>query len=141
MRPPGRCRRNAPCAVPRSCARRAWRCARELTCAAQRKEAIRHFASRRAMDIEGLGDRYVEALTYLGYVQSVADLYKLTLGDSLDIKRRADERDGTTPETVKAGKVATKWAENLIAAIHASRRTTLARFLFALGIEPVREST
>jgi len=124
----------------------AWRCSGELTCAAQRKEAIRHFASRRAMDIEGLGDRYVEALTDLGYVQSVADLYRLTLEDLLEMKRRADERDGTTPAHiqkggVKTGKVATKWAENLISAIDASRRTTLERFLFALGIEHVGEST
>lgn len=118
-----------------------WRCSGELTCAAQRKEAIRHFASRRAMDIEGLGDRYVEDLCDLGFVQSVADLYRLTLDDLLRMKREADARDGTTPETVKAGKVATKWAENLIEAIDHSRATTLERFLFALGIEHVGEST
>jgi DNA ligase (NAD+) len=124
----------------------AWRCSGELTCPAQRNEAIRHFASRRAMDIEGLGDRFVEDLTDLGYVQSVADLYRLTLDDLLEMKRRADERDGTTPahiqkSGVKAGKVATRWAENLVAAIDASRRTTLERFLFSLGIEHVGEST
>ncbi|MFD0727255.1 NAD-dependent DNA ligase LigA [Lysobacter brunescens] len=118
-----------------------WRCSGELTCAAQRKEAIRHFASRRAMDIEGLGDRYIEDLSDLGYLQSVADLYRLTLDDLLEMKRRVDERDGTTPETVKAGKVATKWADNLIEAIDRSRATTLERFLFALGIEHVGEST
>ena len=118
-----------------------WRCSGELTCAAQRKEAIRHFASRRAMDIEGLGDRYVEDLCDLGHVQSVADLYRLGLDDLLRMKREADERDGTTPETVKAGKVATKWAENLVEAIDRSRSTTLERFLFALGIEHVGEST
>jgi len=118
-----------------------WRCSGELTCAAQRKEAIRHFASRRAMDIEGLGDRYIEDLSDLGYLASVADLYRLTLDDLLEMKRRVDERDGTTPETVKAGKVATKWAENLIEAIDRSRATTLERFLFALGIEHVGEST
>src|SRR5262249_8305494 len=61
--------------------------------------------------------------------------------DLLDMKRRADERDGTTPETVKAGKIATKWAENLIEGIDRSRRTTLARFLYALGITHVGEST
>ncbi|KFN44681.1 NAD-dependent DNA ligase LigA [Arenimonas oryziterrae] len=119
----------------------AWRCSGELSCPAQRKEAIRHFASRRAMDIEGLGDRYIEDLSDLGYLESVADLYKLTLDDLLEMKRRVDERDGTTPETVKAGKVASKWAENLIEAIDRSRRTTLERFLFALGIEHVGEST
>lgn len=118
-----------------------WRCSGELTCAAQRKEAIRHFASRRAMDIEGLGDRYIEDLSDLGYLQSVADLYKLELADLLEMKRRADERDGTTPETVKAGKVATKWADNLLEAIDHSRNTTLERFLFALGIQHVGEST
>jgi DNA ligase (NAD+) len=57
------------------------------------------------------------------------------------MKRRADERDGTTPETVKTGKVATKWAENLIEAIANSRRAPLDRFLYALGIEHVGEST
>ncbi len=118
-----------------------WRCSGELSCPAQRKETIRHFASRRAMDIEGLGDRFIEELSDLGYLQSVADLYQLTLEDLLEMKRRADERDGTTPETVRAGKVATRWAQNLIDAIDHSRRTTLERFLFALGIEHVGEST
>ena len=118
-----------------------WRCSGELSCPAQRKEAIRHFASRRAMDIEGLGDRFIEALSDLDYLQSVADLYKLKLEDLLEMKRRADERDGTTPETVKSGKIATKWAENLIEAIDRSRSTTLERFLFALGIQHVGEST
>ena len=118
-----------------------WRCSGELACPAQRKETIRHFASRRAMDIEGLGDRFIEELCDLGYVKSVADLYKLQLADLLELKRRADERDGTTPETVKAGKVATRWAENLIAAIDHSRQTTLERLLYALGIEHVGEST
>ena len=118
-----------------------WRCSGELTCASQRKEAIGHFASRRAMDIEGLGERFIAALSDLDYVQSVADLYRLTLDDLLEMKQRADERDGTTPETVKAGKVATRWAENLIEAIDRSRQTTLERFLFALGIQHVGEST
>ncbi|HEY0660049.1 MAG TPA: NAD-dependent DNA ligase LigA, partial [Lysobacter sp.] len=118
-----------------------WRCSGELTCAAQRKEAIGHFASRRAMDIEGLGDRYIEDLSDLDYLTSVADLYKLTLDDLLAMKRSVDERDGTTPGTVKSGKVATKWAENLIEAIDHSRRTTLERFLYALGIQHVGEST
>ncbi len=118
-----------------------WRCSGELSCPAQRKEAIRHFASRRAMDIEGLGDRYIEDLSDLGYLDSVADLYKLTLDDLLEMKRRVEVRDGTTPETVKAGKVATKWAENLVEAIDRSRTATLERFLFALGIQHVGEST
>ncbi|MBS0514336.1 MAG: NAD-dependent DNA ligase LigA [Proteobacteria bacterium] len=117
------------------------RCTGGLSCAAQVQQAIFHFASRRAIDIDGLGERYIEDLTELGYVQSVADLYKLTLDDLLEMKRRADERDGTTPETVKSGKVATRWAENLIAAIDRSRGTTLERFLYALGISDVGETT
>ncbi len=118
-----------------------WRCSGELTCAAQRKEAIEHFASRRAMDIEGLGERYIEDLADFGYVSTVADLYTLSLDDLLEMKRRGDERDRTTPETVKTGKVATRWAENLIEAIARSRTTTLARCLFGLGIQHVGEST
>ena len=117
------------------------RCSGGLSCAAQRAQAIFHFASRRAMDIEGLGERYIEDMCELGYVRSVADLYKLSLADLLEMKRRADERDGTTPETVKAGKIATKWAENLIAAIAASKQTTLDRFLYSLGIPDVGEAT
>lgn len=117
------------------------RCSGGLVCAAQRREAIRHFASRRAMDIDGLGERYIEDLLAFGYVHSLADLYHLTLDDFLAMKRRAEERDGAVPETVKAGKIATKWAENLVAAIDASKSTTLARFLFALGIPEVGEAT
>jgi DNA ligase (NAD+) len=117
------------------------RCSGELACAAQVVQSIFHFASRRAMDIEGLGERFIAELSDLGYLRSVADVYKLTLEDLLEMKRRADERDGTTPETVKAGKIATKWAENLIEAIEHSRRTTLTRFLYALGITHVGEST
>ena len=118
-----------------------WRCSGELSCPAQRVQAVFHFASRRAMDIDGLGERYIESLADFDYLRDVSDLYRLTLDDLLEMKRRADERDGSTPETVKAGKVATKWADNLIEAIDRSRDTTLARFLFALGIEHVGEST
>ncbi|WP_027079973.1 NAD-dependent DNA ligase LigA [Luteimonas mephitis] len=117
------------------------RCTGELSCAAQRTQSVFHFASRRAMDVDGLGERYIEALGEFGYLDSVAGLYRLQLDDLLEMKRRADERDGTTPETVKTGKVATRWAENLIEAIDRSRDTTLARFLYALGIEHVGEST
>jgi DNA ligase (NAD+) len=117
------------------------RCSGGLTCAAQRKEAIRHFAGRRMMDIEGLGDRYIDSLVEANLIHGVADLYRLTLDDLLAMKRLADERDGTTPETVKQGKVATKWADNLLAAIAASRRPPLERLLFALGIRHVGEST
>ncbi len=117
------------------------RCSGELACAAQRTQSVFHFASRRAMDVDGLGERYIEALGEFGYLETVADLYRLTLDDLLEMKRRADERDGTVPETAKAGKVATKWAENLIEAIDRSRGTTLERFLYALGIQHVGEST
>ncbi|MGZ5201621.1 MAG: NAD-dependent DNA ligase LigA [Telluria sp.] len=117
------------------------RCSGGLTCAAQRKEAIRHFAGRRMMDIEGLGDRYIDSLVECNLIHGVADLYRLTLDDLLAMKRAADERDGTTPETVKQGKIATKWADNLLEAIAASKRPPLERLLFALGIRHVGEST
>lgn len=117
------------------------RCSGGLFCPAQRKQALIHFASRRAIDIEGLGERMVEDLVDLGWVQSVADLYRLTLEDLLEMKRRADLRDGSTPETVKAGKVATRWAENLIESIERSRRPSLERLLFGLGILQIGEET
>ncbi len=132
------------------------RCMGGLSCAAQRVQAVFHFASRRAMDIDGLGERLIEGLSDFGFVASVADLYRLSLDDLIEMKRRSDECEpapakagGSTPETFKDGpstglrtaKVATKWAENLIEAIDRSRRTTLARFLYALGIPHVGEST
>ncbi|GAA4864823.1 NAD-dependent DNA ligase LigA [Luteimonas vadosa] len=117
------------------------RCTGGLFCPAQRKQALLHFASRRAMDIEGLGERFTDALVELGYVRTVADLYSLVVDDFVEMKRRADELADAVPETVKAGKVATRWAENLVAAIEASRETTLERLLFALGIRDVGEST
>jgi DNA ligase (NAD+) len=126
----------------------AWRCSGGLICAAQRKEAIIHFAARRAMDIEGLGERFAEALVELDMVRTPADLYGLTVERFVAMKQAIDERKpapaeagGTTPETVKAGKIATKWAENLVDGIEASKRTTLSRFLFALGIMHIGEST
>ncbi|MGH8214911.1 MAG: helix-hairpin-helix domain-containing protein, partial [Rhodanobacteraceae bacterium] len=108
---------------------------------AQRKEAIVHFASRRAMDIDGLGDRYIEDLIEFDCVHSIADLYKLALEDFLEMKCRADERDRSTPDTAKKGKVATRWAAKLVEAIEASKDTTLERFLLALGIPDVGEAT
>jgi len=116
-------------------------CTGGLYCAAQVRERIGHFASRRAMDIEGLGDRFIEDLVEFGFVKTPADLYALTLDNLLQMKRSADERDGSTPETVKKGKVTSKWAENLLDAIAASRDSTLERVLFALGIRDVGEST
>ena len=117
------------------------RCSGGLFCSAQRKEAFRHFAGRRMMDIEGLGERYIDTLVELDYVHSLADLYQLSLEKLLEMKQRADERDGVTPETVQQGKIPTKWAENLLAGIEASKRPPLERFLFALGIRHVGEST
>jgi DNA ligase (NAD+) len=93
------------------------------------------------MDIEGLGDRYIDSLVECDLIHGVADLYRLTLDDLLAMKRAADERDGTTPETVRQGKIATKWADNLLEAIEASKRPPLERLLFALGIRHVGEST
>jgi DNA ligase (NAD+) len=118
-----------------------WRCAGGLVCGAQRKQAIAHFAGRRMMEIDGLGDRYIDSLVEFGYVHGLADLYRLTLDDLLAMKRRVEERDGEIPETVQKGKIATKWAENLIAGIRASTRPALARLLFALGIRHVGEAT
>ena len=117
------------------------RCSGGLFCSAQRKEAFRHFAGRRMMDIDGLGERYIDTLVELDYVHSLADLYQLSLDKLLEMKVRADERDGSTPETVQQGKIPTKWAENLLAGIEASKRPPLERFLFALGIRHVGEST
>jgi len=117
------------------------RCTGGLVCPAQRKQALFHFASRRAMDIEGLGERFIDVLVEFGYVRSVADLYRLTLDDFVEMKRRADELAESVPQTVKAGKIATRWAENLVGAIDNSRNTTLERVLFALGIRDVGEST
>jgi len=100
------------------------RCSGGLFCAAQRREAIRHFASRRAMDIEGLGDKLVAQLVDTGKVESVADLYHLALSDVADVERMAEKSAG-----------------NLLAALEKSKKTTLPRFLFALGIREVGEAT
>ena len=117
------------------------RCTGGLFCPAQRKQSLFHFASRRAMDIEGLGERFIEALVDLDHVRTIADLYRLTVDDFVAMKQRADEMAGTVPATVKAGKVATRWAANLVAAIDASRDSSLERVLYALGIRDVGEST
>ncbi len=117
------------------------RCTGGLVCPAQRKQALLHFASRRAIDIDGLGERLIDALVDFGYVHGIADLYRLTVADCIAMKQQADAAIGETPDTVKAGKIASKWAENLVAAIAASRNTTLERLLFALGIRDVGEAT
>ncbi len=101
-----------------------WRCTGGLFCPAQRKEALLHFASRRAMDIEGLGDKLVDQLVDGGIVRTLPDLYKLGVAKLAALERMGD-----------------KSAANLVAAIEASKRTTLARFLYALGIRHVGEAT
>jgi DNA ligase (NAD+) len=117
------------------------RCTGGLVCPAQRIQALFHFASRRAMDIDGLGERLIAMLVELDYVHTVADLYRLTVDDFVAMKQRSDELAGVVPETVKAGRIATRWAENLVAAIDRSRDTTLERLLYSLGIRDVGEST
>ncbi|MDO8959642.1 MAG: NAD-dependent DNA ligase LigA [Rhodocyclaceae bacterium] len=100
------------------------RCTGGLFCPAQRKQALLHFASRRAMDIEGLGDKLVDQLVDNAIIKTPADLYKL---DSLAL--------------AALPRMAEKSAANLLAAIDKSRQTTLARFIFALGIRNVGEAT
>ncbi len=99
-------------------------CTGGLYCPAQRKQAIKHFASRRAMDIEGLGDKLVEQLVDEKLVNDVADLYDLTVEQVQQLERMGP-----------------KSAHNLIAALEKSKSTTLARFLYALGIHDVGETT
>ncbi len=100
------------------------RCSGGLFCSAQRKEAIKHFASRRALDIEGLGDKLVEAIVDRGMVHDLADIYSLTHEQYAGLERMGD-----------------KSAQNLLRALEKSKHTTLARFLFALGIREVGEVT
>lgn len=102
----------------------AYRCTGGLVCAAQRKQAIRHYASRKAMDIDGLGDKLVEQLVDQGLIHSVADLYSLTLEQLAGLERMAE-----------------KSAQNLLDALGKSKETTLPRFLYALGIREVGEAT
>ncbi|KIH77941.1 DNA ligase (NAD+) [Geoalkalibacter ferrihydriticus] len=99
----------------------AYRC-RNLSCPAQLKETIRHFATRGAMDIEGLGERTIDQLLRLELIRNVADLYALRKEDLLRCERMGD-----------------KSAENLLSAIAASRRRPLARFIFALGMRHIGE--
>ncbi|MDO9313424.1 MAG: NAD-dependent DNA ligase LigA [Burkholderiaceae bacterium] len=101
-----------------------WRCTGGITCPAQRKEAILHFAGRRAMDIEGLGDKLVDQLVDAGLIRTLPELYTLGLAKLCALDRMGD-----------------KSAANLLAGLEASKRTTLARFLFALGIRHIGETT
>lgn len=102
----------------------AARCTGGLFCPAQRKEAIKHFASRRAMDIEGLGEKLVDQLVNQHLIKNVADIYSLQLEQLASLERMAE-----------------KSAQNLLDALEKSKKTTLARFLYALGIREVGEAT
>jgi DNA ligase (NAD+) len=100
------------------------RCTGGLVCPAQRKQALLHFAGRRALDIEGLGDKLVDQLVEADLVRTPADLFKLGLGTLAALERMAE-----------------KSAANVVAALDKARQTTLERFIFALGIRHVGEST
>ena len=100
------------------------RCAGGLICPAQRKEALKHFVSRRAMNVDGMGDKIIEQLVDKDYVKTPADLYKLNL-----------------PTLCSLDKIGEKSANNLLNALNASKNTTLSRFIFALGIPNVGEVT
>ena len=99
-------------------------CTGGLYCEAQRKEAIKHFASRRAMNVDGLGDKLVEQLVDEGLIHTIADLYNLDL-EKLIILERSGEKS----------------AKNLLASLENSKKTTLARFVFSLGIHSIGETT
>ncbi len=100
------------------------RCTGGLVCEAQRKQSLKHFASRRAMDIEGLGDKLVDQLVDEDLVANAADLYALSVEQLAGLERMAE-----------------KSARNLVDALEASKKTSLARFIFALGIREVGEAT
>ena len=100
------------------------RCSGGLFCPAQRKQALLHFASRRAMDIEGLGDKLVDQLVDAGLIRTLPELYTLGLAKLAALDRMAD-----------------KSAANVVQALESSKKTTLGRFLYALGIRHVGEST
>lgn len=100
------------------------RCTGGLICAAQRKQALKHFASRKAFDIDGLGDKLVYQLVDADLVHSPADFFTLSLGDVVGLERMAE-----------------KSASKLLSSLEASKQTTLAKFLYALGIREVGEAT
>jgi DNA ligase (NAD+) len=100
------------------------RCTGGLYCAAQRAESLKHFVSRRALDIEGLGSKLIEQLVAIDKVRTPADIFQLQESELAELERMGE-----------------KSAENLVASIKASRETTLERFLYALGIREVGEAT
>lgn len=128
------------------------RCSGGMLCQAQRVQALIHFASRRAMDIENLGDRQIELLVAQKRVHHFADVYHLQLDDLLAMKQQAKQEAANSEEAVAdelalstTGKAAkqqpSKWAENILAGIQASRQRPLANLIYALGIFHVGERT
>ena len=129
-----------------------YRCTGGLFCSAQRKQAILHFAQRRAVEVEGLGDKLVEQLVDAGVVNTLPDLYRLgltalahieqlTVAELFD-KRSIEERESIAVEQLKAlDRMAQLSAQNIVKALEKSKQTTLPRFLFGLGIRHVGEST
>ncbi|WP_253382980.1 NAD-dependent DNA ligase LigA [unidentified bacterial endosymbiont] len=100
------------------------RCTGGLVCGAQRKEALKHFVSRRAMDVDGMGDKIIDQLVEKEYVHTPADLFKLTAGKLTGLDRMGP-----------------KSAQNVVKALESAKQTTFARFLYALGIREVGEAT
>ncbi|MBD2806076.1 NAD-dependent DNA ligase LigA [Xenorhabdus sp. ZM] len=100
------------------------RCTGGLFCGAQRKEALRHFVSRRAMDVDGMGEKIIEQLVDKEYVKTPADLFRLTAGKLTGLERMGP-----------------KSAQNVINALEKSKKTTFARFIYSLGIREVGEAT
>ena len=100
------------------------RCTGGLICGAQRKEALKHFVSRRALDVEGMGDKIIDQLVEKEYVHTPADLFRLTAGKLIGLDRMGP-----------------KSAQNVVTALEKSKATTFARFLYALGIREVGEAT
>jgi DNA ligase (NAD+) len=100
------------------------RCTGGLFCGAQRKQAILHFAQRRAMDVEGLGEKLVDQMVDAGVVKTLPDLYRMGLANIVALERMGE-----------------KSAQNLLAGLEKSKSTTMPRFLFSLGIRHVGEAT
>ena len=115
------------------------RCSGGMLCRAQRAQGLIHFASRKAMDIDGLGQKQIEALVAQDRVRHFADLYRLDIAALQKMKENAAEEVAEEGKNKKQSP--TKWAENILAGIAASKQPELARFLFALGIRHVGERT
>ena len=115
------------------------RCSGGMLCRAQRAQGLIHFASRKAMDIDGLGQKQIEALVAQERVRHFADLYRLDITALQKMKENAVEE--VAEESKNKKQSPTKWAENILAGIAASKQPELARFLFALGIRHVGERT